>query len=266
MAFDLARKYALYYLKAKTKHGVHSPFVFDLVTKVLEDPVKYPDYKTVENLRLSLLNNRLVTEVEDFGAGRKQAGTYQKRVSEIVAKTAKPARWGKLLYRLCRHYHAINIIELGTSLGVSSAYQALGALQSSPSIRFTTIEGSKNLADMAAINLGNLGFSEPQVTVVPGEFDKVLPSVLESYSSIDFAFVDGNHRKEPTLNYFELLLPKAHNDTVFVFDDIHWSDEMTEAWEQLKLHPQVTVTIDLFYLGLVFIRQEQVKENFVLRF
>lgn len=269
---ELAKQYAAYYLNAKSKHGVHSPFVYDLMTKVLEDRKVYPEYDRVEKLRLALLSNKLVTEVEDYGAGGEQAKVYEKRVSEIVAKTAKPAKWGKLLYRLAKHYQTGSILEFGTSLGISTAYLAYGAL-ASPStgsgqankVQMVTMEGSKNLSELASINLADLELAE-HVELKRGSFDHILDETLAGFSSIDLVFLDGNHRKEPTLRYFNQLLPKAHNDTVFVFDDIHWSKGMSDAWEELKEHPDVTVSIDLFYMGIIFIRREQVKEDFVLRF
>jgi predicted O-methyltransferase YrrM len=264
--FDQARKYAWYYLNAKSKHGVHSPFVFDLVTRVFEDKEVYPEYKDVERIRMGMLSSRLVTEVKDYGAGAEgKKPVYEKRVSEIAAKSSKPARWGKLLYRLCRYFQFRNMLELGTSLGISSSYQALGALSVSGDIRFTTIEGSPALAALAAVNHEELKIKD-HVRIVTGNFDDVLKEVVDSYESLDYVFIDGNHRKEPTLRYFDQVLQKCHNDTVLVFDDIYWSSEMAEAWESIRQHPQVTVTVDLFYLGLVFLRKEQAKENFVIRF
>lgn len=262
---ELARQYASYYVNAKTKHGVHSPFVFDLITKVFEDKEVYPDYLVVEKLRQGLLNNRLVTEVEDFGAGGEKRPVSERKISDIAARAAKPAKWGKLLYRLCRYFEPKNMLEFGTSLGITTAYQTLGAKQASADFRFVSLEGSKNLVELAQINFKDLGIDQ-DVQVVSGNFDKTLPSVLHDFDRLDYIFIDGNHRKEPTLTYFSQLLTKAHNTTVFVFDDIHWSKEMSEAWEELKAHPQVTVSIDLFYIGLIFLRKEQEKEHFVIRF
>ncbi len=262
---ELARQYASYYVNAKTKHGVHSPFVFDLITKVFEDKEVYPDYLVVEKLRQGLLNNRLVTEVEDFGAGGEKQPVTERKISDIAARAAKPARWGKLLYRLCKYFKPQHMLEFGTSLGITSAYQALGARQGSGAFRFVSLEGSKNLVELAHINFKELGIDK-DIHLVTGNFDKTLPSVLEDFERLDYIFIDGNHRKAPTLAYFDQLLAKAHNDTVFVFDDIHWSKEMSETWEELKAHPKVKVSIDLFYIGIIFLRKEQEEEHFVIRF
>ncbi|MBI1223077.1 MAG: SAM-dependent methyltransferase [Bacteroidetes bacterium] len=261
---DLARKYAWYYLNAKSKQNVESPFVLDLITEVLEDKNVYDDYAKVEKVRLGLLNNRLVTEVEDFGAGGVAQSIQEKRVSEIAAKSVKPARWGKLLYRICRYFEVRNMLEFGTSLGVTTAYQALGALQKSESIHFVSMEGSKNLVNLAQINLDEVGAGN-KVNLVQGDFDHTLEKVLKSFDQLDYVFVDGNHRKEPTLRYFMHLLPKMHAGSVIVFDDIYWSREMSDAWEEIKAHPSVTLSIDLFYIGMVFFR-EQEPEHLVLKF
>ncbi len=262
---DIARKYAWYYLHAKTKHGVHSPFVYDLVTKVLEDKTVYEEYARVEKLRQTLLTNRMVTEVEDFGAGGAEGSIYERKISDIAARAAKPARWGKLLYRICRYFEVKDMLEFGSSLGISTAYQAFGASQANADIHFVSMEGSKNLVELAGMNLNDLGLKS-KVELVQGNFDITLNSVLQRFDKLDYVFLDGNHRKEPTLRYFEALLPKSHNNTVFIFDDIHWSKDMEDAWEEIKAHPAVTVSMDLFYIGLVFIRQEQVEEHFVIRF
>jgi len=262
---DIARKYAWYYLHAKTKHGVHSPFVYDLVTKVLEDKTVYEEYARVEKLRQTLLTNRMVTEVEDFGACGAEGSIYERKISDIAARAAKPARWGKLLYRICRYFEVKDMLEFGSSLGISTAYQAFGASQANADIHFVSMEGSKNLVELAGMNLNDLGLKS-KVELVQGNFDITLNSVLQRFDKLDYVFLDGNHRKEPTLRYFEALLPKSHNNTVFIFDDIHWSKDMEDAWEEIKAHPAVTVSMDLFYIGLVFIRQEQVEEHFVIRF
>ena len=99
-----------------------------------------------------------------------------------------------------------------------------------------------------------------------GNFDDVLPKILSEKEKIDFVFFDGNHRKEPTLNYFRQCLDKVHEGSVFIFDDIYWSLEMKEAWSEIKMNEQVTVTLDLFYLGIVFFRKEQVKQHFIIRY
>jgi predicted O-methyltransferase YrrM len=100
-----------------------------------------------------------------------------------------------------------------------------------------------------------------------GSFEKTLPFISNKIEKIDLLFVDGNHRKDPTLKYFHFFLSKATNNSIFIFDDIHWSKEMEEAWKQVQAHHSVTLTIDLFFVGLVFFSTDfKVKQHFTVRF
>lgn len=265
-----ALEYGRYRLAAKSKHGVHSPFVYDLLTQVYEDSTRYPDYAPVEALRHSLREDHRILEIQDFGAANVQDNPdgvlRQRKVAELVKRSAKPKFWAQFLYRLCRYYQPQVILELGTSLGISGAYQLLGALQSGQNrqVQLITLEGSEAIAREAQANLSKLGIAG-HAQVIPGSFEKTLDKVLADLVRVDFVFIDGNHRKVPTLMYLDAILKKVHDDSIIVFDDIHWSEEMTEAWEEIKRNPRVTVSIDFYTLGLVFLRKGQVKEHFVLR-
>lgn len=262
--FQLGKKYLRYYFTAANGkgHGVHSPFVFSLITKVLNDRTNYPAYEAIETQRNLLLGNETILTVEDFGAGSTKGLTKQRVVQQIAATSLKPKKYAQLLYRLVNYFQPKQILELGTSLGITTTYLA----KANPSATVTTMEGSAAIAAIAQQQFDALQLKN--ITVVTGNFDETLqPLIDKAGQAFDFVFIDGNHRKEPTLRYFEQLLAKANNDTVFVFDDIHWSAEMEEAWEQLKQHPQVTLTVDLFFIGLVFLRKEQKeREHFIIRY
>jgi predicted O-methyltransferase YrrM len=148
-------------------------------------------------------------------------------------------------------------LELGTSLGIGTQAMALGHYDAS----ITSIEGCPNVSTLAKQQLDT--FQVKNVALKTGRFEDHLPSLIKQHW--DFIFFDGNHQKEATLQYFEQLLASVHNDSVFVFDDIYWSKSMTKAWEFIKQHPQVTVTIDTFFWGLVFFRTAQPKEHFKIR-
>ncbi len=162
------------------------------------------------------------------------------------------------------------MLELGTSLGISAAYLASGAQEADNSsgatnAKLLTLEGAGAVAAVAAANFRSLGLEN--IELVTGGFDDRLPGVLDKMGRIDLAFVDGNHRKEPTLRYFNLLIGCASPSAVLIFDDIHWSREMEEAWEAIKQDPRVLLTVDLFFIGLVFLREEfKVKQDFIIRF
>lgn len=209
-----------------------------------------------------LRQNQNVVSITDFGAGSKVNASKQRTVRDIARHSQKPARFGRLLFRLVRHFGAGAIVDLGTSLGLTTAYLAQAASAHGGNV--LTFEGCPQTADLAQQNFEQLNLQN--VTVVVGNIDETLAVQVSGLKQIDLVFFDANHRYEPTIRYFETCLQKHHNNSVFVFDDIHWSDEMEQAWSYIKAHPAVSVTVDLFWIGLVFFRREQPKQDFVLRF
>lgn len=260
---QLAGKYFSYYLKASNGrgHGMHSPFVFDFITNVLNDDLDFYAYNEIENLRKALLKDERIIEVQDFGAGSSQINTRQRKVADIAQYSLKPKKYAQLLFRMVNYYQLKNILEIGTSLGITTCYLAKPGKES----KVITMEGADAIAAIAENNFQQLGLKN--IEVVKGNFDVTLSSILHRPSSFDFIFIDGNHRKEPTLRYFEQLLPVTHNDTILIFDDIHWSKEMEAAWKTIKKHELVTTTIDLFFIGIVLLRKEfKEKQYFTIRF
>jgi predicted O-methyltransferase YrrM len=260
---QLAIKYFNYWITASNGkgHGMHSPFVFDFITKILNDNTAYPEYGKVEALRLKLLNDHTVLEVEDFGAGSVSDKKSKRSISSIAKNAAKPKKFGQLLFRIVKHYQPATILELGTSLGITTSYLSLAK----PDGRLITMEGSKEIAEVAKQNFRNLEIKN--IEIVEGNFDNTLSSVVRGLSTVDFAFIDGNHRKEATGRYFKELLAKTNNNSILVFDDIHWSREMEMAWETIKKNAAVTCSIDLFFIGIVFFRKEfKEKQHFAIRF
>lgn len=262
-AARLAAKYLQYYLTASNGkgHGVHSPFVFEFIHKVLADSHEYDCYATIEMLREELKKNLTTVEIEDLGAGSRVSATHKRRISAVASSALKPKKFGQLLFRMTRFYMPAQILELGTSLGITTAYLASG----NPQGIVTTMEGAQTIAAIAKENFRRLQLAN--IHQVEGNFDTTLTDVLEHLPTVDLAFVDGNHRKEPTVRYFLQLLPRIQNDSILIFDDIHWSEDMEAAWEFIKAHESVTLSIDLFFIGLVFFRSEQkIKQHFTIRF
>ena len=261
--FQLLQKYIRFYLSAANGkgHGMHSPFVFDFIAKILNDKTVYPEYSKVEALRKQLLNDKAFLEVEDFGAGSSITKTSSRSITSIAKNAAKPKKFGQRLFRMIKYYQPGSILELGTSLGITSAYHALAK----PDAKMITMEGAKEIAKKALQNFETLGLNNIELT--EGNFDETLSLVLTRLSTIDFVFIDGNHRQEPTERYFQQLLSKINNESILVFDDIHWSKEMEAAWENIKQDPAVPCSIDLFFIGIVFFRKEfKEKQHFVIRF
>ena len=262
-SFRIAFKYLSYYLTAANGkgHGIHSPFVFDFITKVLNNRTKYEDYSKVEDVRKELLKNQTILTIEDHGAGSSSSASKERSVSSIASRAVKSKKYAQLLYRVVKYFQPDSIIELGTSLGVTTSYFALAT----PGAKVFTLEGATGVANIARKNFATLQLQN--VKLIEGNFDYTLPSVLYHLPSVDLAFVDGNHRREPTENYFHWLLEKAKTGSIFIFDDIHWSKGMEQAWEHIKTHPAVRCSIDLFFFGIIFFRQEfKEKQHFTIRF
>jgi predicted O-methyltransferase YrrM len=260
---QLAIKYLSYYFSASNGkgHGTHSPFVFDFIINVLNDKTVYPDYNKVEQRRAAMLADKRILTITDFGAGSTKNSSNQRSISSIAYSAVKPKKYGQLLYRMVKKYQPSSILELGTSLGITSSYLALG----NPQAKMITLEGATEIAEVAKTNFRELKFTN--IELVQGDFQQTLPGVLAGLSITDFVFVDGNHRREPTLDYFNQLLPKIRPDSSLVFDDIHWSREMEEAWTIIKSHPSVKCAIDLFFIGVIFFREEfKEKQDFIIRF
>ncbi len=262
-ALRLAAKYVRYYLTASNGkgHGIHSPFVFAFIEQVLNDKRNFYAYDKIEACRNRMLVDDRLLSVEDFGAGSVSGNKKQRRVSAIARSAAKSRKLGQLLFRVVNYYHPVQIIELGTSLGISSAYLAMGY----PKASLVTLEGAQSVAAVAQENFAELGIES--IETITGNFDEILGAVLNKMPAVDLAFIDGNHRASPTLQYFEQLLKKTSRPAILVFDDIHWSADMEHAWTQVKNHPDVLLTIDLFFMGFVFFSSDfKVKQHFVIRF
>lgn len=255
----LLPEYIGYLLFAKSRHGTHSPFVYEFAENVLYKRIEDPRFYDIELVRQRMLSSAATIAVDDFGASGKK--TYKAPLAKLVARSSKNSKYAKLLYRICRYYQPEIAIELGTNFGMSAMYQAIALTQG----KLFTIEGSLKIAEIAHFNFNKIGLQD-SVQLFHGVFDNALPALLTQLPRVDYAFIDGNHKKDATLKYFEMFLEKSHNDTIFVFDDIRWSEDMHECWEIIKNHEKVRVTIDLFFMGIVFLRQQQEKEHFVLRF
>ncbi len=252
-------QYLRYRLVSSDEHGLHSPFVFDLYNNVIKDETPFYVFHLIESIRAKMLLSDEKISVHDFGTGR--TSSRKKRSLQFIAKHyVKPAKYGQLLFRLVNRFQPQHVLELGTSLGITTMYLASTSTKSN----VITVEGCPNTAAKAAQNFETAGIKNIEQLI--GEFSETLPVALKKIPQFDFVFVDGNHRKDATLSYFHLCLSKHTEDSVFIFDDIHWSSEMQEAWKTIQQHEAVTLTIDLFFIGLVFFRKGIPKQHFVLKY
>lgn len=259
----LVYKYFQYYLSASNKkgHGIHSPFVFNFIQKVLNNKTALPIFEQIEQTRNHFLNTTQKIPVWDQGAGSRNNSSKTRSIHYIARTSLKSKKFGQLFYRMVDHYQPPTILELGTSLGITTSYLAAAAKGKT----VVTMEGAPAVASLAKEGFQQNGFTNIQS--MEGNFDQTLPVYLDTIDSIGLAFIDGNHQYEPTIQYFNALIEKSSDTSIFIFDDIHWSKEMESVWAYIKLHERVTLTIDLFSIGIVFFRKEQKeKTHFTILF
>ncbi len=257
----LLRQYIHYFFKRKTAHGIHSPFVYDFIETVLKDNRYFYAFDEIKAIRNQLYSDSTILNIQDFGAGSLLGNLKQRVVKDIARNAGRNEKFGKLLFRIVDRYERNQILELGTSLGLGSCYMAAA----SKTGKIITIEGSKEIADYAGNIFSLLSMHHIQQEV--GNFDAVLPYILKNSPSFDLIFIDGNHREEATLNYFNQFFPYIKDDTILIFDDIHWSKGMNNAWETIHADKRVRLSIDLFFFGIVFFRKEfKEKQHFILKY
>ena len=244
---------------ARTCYDVHSPFVSSFLEHTLEDKRNFYIFDQIKTLRERLALNDDVVSIIDYGAGSRLGEKKSDKVKRIARFSAISPVSGKLLFKIVNFLHPKNMLELGTSLGVSAIYQ----LSAARNAKMITIEGNPEIAKIAKENIDGFGFQNTEVRI--GRFSEALPKALNDISSVDFFHFDGDHRFQPTLEYFEYCLSFCQNDSVFCIGDIYWSAEMESTWKALQNHPRVRLSIDVFHFGLLFLRKEQKeKEHFTL--
>lgn len=260
MSLFRVSKYLKYRWKRKSKSSIHSPFIYAFCQRVLDKRRRFYAFDLLENIREHLLADSTEIEIEDYGAGSKIFKTNKRRVKDIATHSLKQPKYAQLMFRLVNQLQGQNILELGTSLGLTTCYLA----KANTKANVFTIEGDSIVASyaMKTAKLARVKNVEFEV----GKFEDKLDQVLDRMKEIDLAFIDGHHAKEPTLNYFKKILEYSNDNTVFVFDDINWSQGMQEAWQIIKEHPRTTTTIDLYQLGIVFLRKELSKEHFIIKY
>lgn len=263
MNFKTLFKYINYQLTSYTEHDIHSPFVYNFYMELIKNLHPFGDFEELNMLRNHLLSDTTQIEFTDFGAGSKKLSknSHKRIINQITKHGIAQKKQAEFLYRLLNKFSPKTIIELGTSVGLTSLYLA----KASPKSQVYTIEGCPNLYQFSQAI-----FQEKQIEniqAINGNFNNELPKLLSQLETIDFLYIDGNHAYEPTIQYFEIALKKKNINSIFVFDDIYWSEGMQQAWKEICAHPEVTLSLDLFYFGIVFFRTEtKNKEHFVLKF
>ena len=257
---DQFKSFFSFLFASTNQHGIHSPFVYDLTTNCFyADKKKHKEqFDKIRSYRNSLLKNNQSIEITDFGAGSRVFISNNRKVSDIAKNAGISKKRAELLIRIVQYFNSNHILEIGTSLGIGTACFSLG----NPNCEITSLEGCPETAKIAIDQFKKFNFTNIKVEI--GNFESTLPKNLLN-KKYDLIYFDGNHQKEATIDYFEQCLHTIHNDSVLIFDDIHWSKGMENAWNYIKDHKKVTVSIDTFQWGFVFFRKEQPKEHFIIR-
>ncbi len=241
-------------------HGVHSPFVFDLVSRIFRNKIDPGVVCSIEKIRKDLRSDKTAIKIRDLGAGSGIMGTDTRKISDITRYSAVPEKYGHLLYRLSEEFGAPSVVEFGTSLGISTMYLASAAT----GVPVFTMEGCPETAAVAERNFEKLGLKN--ITVLKGSFDDSIPELKAKAGNPGLVFIDGDHRKDAVLRYFSRVVDMAGPDTVVVLDDINYSEEMGEAWEEIRRHPEVTLSVDIYRMGLVFFRKGIASMSYRIRY
>jgi len=252
-------EYLRYFFTAKSGYGIHSPFAYDFYMKVVRSKETFPEtLNEIEDIRRSLLNSGEKIQVTDYGTGALQSKTLRK-VSLLASSYANPKKDAFLIYRMIRYFKPAVILELGTSLGLTTLYMSKAADKG----RVFSLEGCPETARLAKQNFTACGMD---INLQIGNIDLVLPELFGKDFRPEFVFFDANHTKEATLRYFNLCLPHVNEKTVFVFDDIYWSEGMKEAWLSIISYPEINLSIDIFHMGIVFFKKNSAKQHYVLKY
>lgn len=252
---NLFFEYIKYRWNAKGRHGTHSPFVYDFVDKCLKIKLDKSFKNQLEVLYNSLRSDNRTIQIADFGAGSKRLSNKRK-VSQIFRTSSSKGKYGDLLFQLSRHYKPQRILEFGTSIGVGTIHLSIGNSQA----QIITVEACPETRNEALMNFSKLGCNNIE------SIQSTFSDFLDKYTgeSFDLVFVDGHHDGFALLNYMEKLEKFTHNDTIFVLDDIRWSNSMYQAWNSLIESEKYHVSLDLFRMGIIIKREQQMKESFTI--
>src|SRR6056297_679904 len=257
------RKALIYKLTVKhgKGYGIHSPFVYGFVREVMLQSKKDKNPGAwVKMMQQELFDNKTFLHTDAIGAGTRIRKRKFIKAGRLARKSGLPRKYIRLLIKLTHYLSVENVLELGTCCGLTSACLARGKDQ----IMVHSIEGNYERYQFALRMFSKLGISN--IAIENERFNDVLDRFSKYDARFDMVFMDGDHAYKPTIQYFEKLIHLLNKNGVIVVDDIYWSPGMTKAWKAIQNHPSVTVTIDLYRFGLVFLHRSQAKEHFTIRF
>lgn len=250
----------LFHRRHRRGHGIHSPYVFEFVNKVLFNGAKYVVADGLTAKHRELKSDLRKIPVTDIGAGSTADKSRERTVASFVRHSSLSEKYGGLLYRIAHWFKPDMMLELGTGLGISTLYLASG----SSGTPLHSIEGNKYRVVFARELMDD--FDLQSVHIHTGDMSECLDAIIPSISGKLLAFVDGNHRYEPTMVYMKKLLGACEGEALIIMDDIYWSKEMTRAWKELLLWPEVRISIDLYYMGILMLRKDLHKAHYKIKF
>jgi len=254
----MLQQYIRYRLSARSMQYIHSPFLYSLMLHTFTDR-NHTAHNWIEEERIRLKKNNTLVPAWEAGAGSRISAD-KRTVGSIAKYSLQPPRYARLLMRMATFLQSATAIELGTSLGITTAY-----LVSANSIQsIDSIEGNPFIASLAQDMFSKHHLHK--IKLHNGLFDDVLPQILNTKKKFDFVYIDGNHRREATLQYVNQILPSCHSNTWLVLDDIHWSPDMQQAWTEIIQMPEFTLSIDIFKMGFLFLNPDLQKQHFVLKY
>ena len=254
---NIGFEFIKYSLIAKGRHGIHSPFVYNLCDQVLRKPISEEVKSRQNRLFKALKNDATIINFQEFGAGSKHL-KKQRSVKQIVSTNSTKNKYGNLLFRLMEGYKPRNVLEFGTSIGCGTLQLHWG----NPKAKISTIEACKETYEFAKNTIEQFQISN-QINLINSTFNDYLEE--KDLEKFDLVFIDGHHDGKCLIDYLKKLEKHTHNDTIFILDDIRWSMDMFNAWNTLVNDEQYHLSIDFFKMGLLIRQSNKRKEHFVLR-
>lgn len=260
--FFQGKAYLRHFARSGNQHAIHSPFLFDLYNKVFSNSVFAPKkmhkaFAAVERERSRLLADQTRIPITDFGAGSRISQQKTRSVASLAKSGLMSVHWVQALYRMGDFLKIDSVLELGTSLGITTAY-----LASIPSVqKVITMDGCAGSLGVARQVWANIGLHN--IEAVEGRIEEMLPEVLKEFRP-QLIILDANHRYEAVMAQFNALKPHLREDSIVVVDDLYWSPSMARAWNEIRNDDAVRQSLDFFWQGWLFFRPGQARERFVL--
>ncbi|WP_197494104.1 O-methyltransferase [Lewinella sp. 4G2] len=202
-------------------------------------------FDRVESYRNQLLGSTEIVDFKVFGSDDTET------ISNVCKAATSPKIWARLIYALASEFEAKKVLEIGTNLGVSGSY-LLEALRHNSDSQLVTMEGMPRYVEISR-NQFKAITNEDRFEVIEGKYEDTFDDMIDRHQDFDLLFIDGNHQKGPTLEYYEKLLKVSTRPSVWIFDDIYWTNGMKEAWDIIRQNPETSYSIDLYKTGLVVV-------------